>query len=119
MTSTPSIQLYFDYVSPYSYLAWHLVRRVAARDGRSVEPIPILFAGVLDALGTRGPAEVLARRRYLIRDVVRKAAVADVPFGLPATHPFNPLLALRLSSLPLPPADRLAMIDAFWTAIWG
>jgi 2-hydroxychromene-2-carboxylate isomerase len=119
MTAVPSIRFYFDFVSPYSYIAWHLVRRVAAKDGRSVEPVPVLFAGLLDALGTRGPAEVPARRRYMIRDVVRKAADAGVPIELPAAHPFNPLLALRLSSLPLQPADRFALIDAFWSAIWA
>lgn len=54
------IEFCFDFVSPYSYLAWTQVGELGARVGHDVEPIPVLFAGILDALGTKGPAEVPA-----------------------------------------------------------
>ncbi len=48
----------FDYLSPYAYLAWTRMPALAARHGRAVEPVPVLLAGLLNALGSVGPAEI-------------------------------------------------------------
>jgi 2-hydroxychromene-2-carboxylate isomerase len=48
----------FDYISPYAYLAWKTVHSVAERNDCAVEPVPILFAVLLDAFGHKGPAEI-------------------------------------------------------------
>jgi 2-hydroxychromene-2-carboxylate isomerase len=41
-----------------------------------------------------------------------------VPLNPPAFLPFNPLLALRLSILPLADRSRRALIDALFEAVW-
>jgi 2-hydroxychromene-2-carboxylate isomerase len=82
----------------------------------AIEPVPVLFAGLLDAHGTKGPAEVPARRTNLIRDVARKAQRLGVPIDVPFAHPFNPLLALRVASLP--GIDQKQVIDALYRAAW-
>ena len=110
-----TVRFCFDFLSPYAYLGWSQVRRL----GLPLEPVPILFAAVLDAHGTRGPAEVPARRRYLIHDVARLAHRLQVPLVLPPAHPFNPLRALRLASLPMRPDHRLALIDALFRETWA
>jgi 2-hydroxychromene-2-carboxylate isomerase len=109
------LRFYFDYISPYAYLAWTQVRAL----GVEVEPHPILFAALLDANGTRGPAEVPARRRYIIRDIVRIAHRFGVPVVAPPAHPFNPVLALRVTALDMAPAQRSALIDALYRAAWA
>jgi len=105
----------FDYVSPYAYLAWTQLHALGARVGASVEPVPILFAALLDAHGTRGPAEIPARRTYLVDDTLRSARRLGVPFTPPPAHPFNPLLALRVSTI----APERALIDALFAATWA
>ena len=95
------IRFHFDFISPYAYLAWTQIHALAARHGRSVEPVPVLFAALLDHHGTKGPAEIPAKRRYLMFDVVRKARALGVPIGPPPAHPFDPLLALRVASVPM------------------
>jgi 2-hydroxychromene-2-carboxylate isomerase len=114
-----SLRFVFDYQSPYAYLAWTQIHALAARFGVTVEPVPVLFAALLDAHGTRGPAEVPARRRYLIRDVARIAHHLGVPFALPPAHPFNPLLALRVSSLPMTAEQQRVLIDGLFRAAWA
>jgi 2-hydroxychromene-2-carboxylate isomerase len=114
-----ALRFYFDYVSPYSYVAWHQLPAIAARHAQAIEPVPVLFGAVLDAHGTKGPAEVPAKRRYLFKDVYRKARRAGVPLTLPPTHPFNPLHALRASSLALPDDARRRLIDALFAAVWA
>lgn len=41
-----------------------------------------------------------------------------VPLNAPAFHPFNPLLALRVSSLPLHVPQKLKLIAALFDAVW-
>jgi 2-hydroxychromene-2-carboxylate isomerase len=114
-----TLRVYFDYISPYSYVAWHQIPAIAARHAQSIEPVPVLFGAVLDAHGTKGPAEVPAKRRYALKDVYRKARRAGLPLALPPAHPFNPLLALRASSLALPDDARRRLIDALFAAVWA
>jgi len=112
------VRFYFDFISPYAYLAWTQIRRVVEPSGRAVEPVPVLFAALLDAHGTLGPAEIPAKRRYLLKDVARKAALFGVPVGLPFAHPFNPLLALRVASLDMPTDVRAHVVDSLFRAVW-
>ena len=114
-----ALRVYFDYVSPYAYIAWHQLPAIAARHAQSIAPVPVVFGALLGAHGTKGPAEVPAKRRYIIKDAYRKARRAGLPLTLPPTHPFNPLLALRASSLALPDDARRRLIDALFAAVWA
>jgi 2-hydroxychromene-2-carboxylate isomerase len=113
-----TIRFYFDYVSPNAYLAWTQLHAVADRYAASVEPVPVLFAGLLEAHGQLGPAEIPAKIAWMSKNNLRKAARLGVALNPPAFHPFNPLLALRVSSLPLDPPARRALIDALFQAVW-
>jgi 2-hydroxychromene-2-carboxylate isomerase len=113
------LRFHFDYISPYACLGWTQIHALAAKHGRTVEPVPVLFAGLLDAHGTKGPAEIPAKRIYVAKDAMRKARVLGLKLAPPPSHPFNPLLALRISSLPLPAEARKAVIDRFFVATWG
>lgn len=112
------IRFFFDYVSPYAYLAWTRLPLLGAKFERTIEPTPVLLAAILNTHGQLGPAEIPAKRRWVYANVARLAARFDVPLRPPAAHPFNPLLILRLSSLPLGSEDRRALIDALFRAAW-
>ena len=63
------LTFYFDFISPYAYLAWaRLVRR-----GQPFELRPLLFAVLLAHHGQLGPAEIPAKRAWLISDTLRQA----------------------------------------------
>jgi len=120
MSSSPSpIVFFFDYISPYAYLAWTQIHALAERHGRGVEPIPILFAGLLNTYGNKGPAEIPPKRIYIFKDVLRSAHKLGVPLSPPPSHPFNPLLALRTTSLVTDPASRRALIDELYRITWA
>ena len=116
---TPPLAFYFDFISPYAFLAWTQVHAIAERNDRTVAVIPVLFAGLLEAHGTKGPAEIPAKRAYLFRDVYRKAHRLGLPeLRPPPAHPFNPLLALRVASLPMDAAEQRRLVDALYAATW-
>ena len=112
------IRFYFDYISPNAYLAWTQLPALAQRTGCSIEPVPVLFAGLLEAHRKLGPAEVPPKMQWMWRNVARKAALIGVQLHAPAFHPFNPLLSLRASSLPLQSEQKLRLIDALFGAVW-
>ena len=113
------IRFLYDYISSNAYLAWALLPKLAARYGAVLEPVPVLFAGLLEAHGQLGPAEVRPKALWMARNNLRKAALLGVPLHPPAHHPFNPLLSLRASGLPLPDAPRSALVTALFTAVWA
>ncbi len=117
--SARSLRFYFDFISPYAYVAWTQIHGLAARHGRAVEPVPVLFAALLDANGQKGPAEIPRKRIYVFKDTLRIAHALGVPFAAPPSHPFNPLLALRIASTDLDPASRRQVIDTLFGATWG
>lgn len=88
------VQWYFDFISPFAWLQLH--RLAALRERIAIEPVPILFAAVLDKLGQLGPAEIPGKRDFTYRFVQWRAERLNVPLRFPPAHPFNPLLALRL-----------------------
>lgn len=114
-----AIRFYFDFVSPYAYLAWTQIHALATKHDRDVAPVPVLFAGLLNACGQKGPAEIPAKRVYMFKNVLRLARGLGVPLTPPPSHPFNPLLALRAASLPMPEATRRALIDRLFAATWA
>ena len=114
----PTIQFYFDYESPNAYLAWTQLPKLAARHGFDVEPIPILYAALLDANGQLGPGEQPTKGRWMFKNMMRKAALLGIRLNKPAFLPFNPLRALRVSILPLEEQTQRALIDALFEAVW-
>lgn len=85
---------YFDVISPYAYLHLKLFGKIA--QPLDIEYRPVLFAGLLKHWGTKGPAELPAKRRHTYRQCVWIARANDIPFTMPPLHPFNPLKVLRL-----------------------
>ncbi len=117
--SRAPLRFLFDYISPYAYLAWTQVQALAGRQQRTVEPVPLLFAGLLNALGTKGPAEVPVKRLYIYKHTFRLAHGFGVPFAMPPAHPFNPLLALRVTAAVEDVASRCRLVSALYAAAWG
>lgn len=86
---------YFDYISPYAYLQSEVLDRF---DGLArIEPVPVLFAGLLGHHGQKGPAEIPSKKRQTFREIVWLADRHGIALTLPPAHPFNPLPLLRLS----------------------
>lgn len=108
-----TIHWYFDVISPFAYLQWPSIRRLAERERISFKPI--LFAGLLDAHGQLGPAEIPRKRQFTYRHVLWRARRAGVTLNFPPAHPFNPLAALRLC---IAAACSAEAIDAVFAHIW-
>ena len=86
---------YFDFVSPFAYIGLHRLKELPA--DLAIEYRPVLFAGLLNHWGQKGPAEIATKRRYTYRWSHWWAKRLGFPLRYPAAHPFNPLHHLRLA----------------------
>lgn len=91
-----SIVFHLDPISPYACLAFEALPQALEGLSYAVEYRPLLFAGLLQHHGQKGPAEIEPKRAWTFRDVAWRAHRLGVPLQTPAQHPFNPLPLLRL-----------------------
>jgi 2-hydroxychromene-2-carboxylate isomerase len=113
------LRFHFDFISPYSYLAWCRVGDFARDHDLRVEPKPTLFAALLNHLGHKGPGEIIEKRTYMFKDCQRMAAQLDVPFVPVFSHPFNPLPSLRATLLDMDHVTRQQLVTNLFNATWA
>ncbi len=103
------LEFFYDFVSPYSYLASRRVEAIAARTGATLRWRPFLLGGVLKATNNKAPAETPAKYAHLKIDCARWARRLEVPLRFPAVHPFSTVLAMRCALA----AERLGRLVPF------
>jgi len=113
------IQFWYDFASPFSYLAATQVEALAARAGARVEWRPMLLGAVFKDIG--GPnVPILAmsesKRRYTGRELDSWASAWQVPYRWNRHFPLRTVTALRLALLA---GDRIADVShALFRAAW-
>ena len=85
---------YFDFISPFAYL--QLSRFETFQEDLEINPVPVLFGGLLKHWGQLGPAEIPPKRKFVYRFFKWQADQNNILFKMPPRHPYNPLAALRL-----------------------
>jgi 2-hydroxychromene-2-carboxylate isomerase len=112
------LEFFYDFVSPYSYLASTRVEALCARTGASLRWRPFLLGGVFKATGNRAPIETVAKGRHMWTDLTRWANRYEVPLRRPRTFPVSTVLALR-AALAAPPEALPAVSHALFRAVWA
>ena len=59
-----SVEFYFDFGSPYSYLAYQALPAIAAAHGAQIVWRPMLLGGVFKATGNHSPAEIAPKSAW-------------------------------------------------------
>ena len=87
--SNAPVDFYFDFSSPYSYIASEWVEALAARHGRTVSWKAILLGATFQAAELKSPVSHPIKREYSLHDFVRSARFAGVPMVMPAKFPIS------------------------------
>lgn len=106
------LSFFFDFASPYAYLAFDEVLRIGAEAGLPVTLRPAMVWAILKAQGIPPPMETETRRRYMLADMERSAAFFGLPYRQPDPLPMSAHLALRMwigfaGEQPDPPVDLI------------
>jgi 2-hydroxychromene-2-carboxylate isomerase len=92
---TRTLEFYFDYGSPYSYLADTQVEAIARRAGATLVRKPMLLGGVFKATGNHSPAELPQKSAWSGFDMPLWARHYGVPFQRNPFFPVNTLALMR------------------------
>ena len=89
------IDFYFDFASPYGYLASRKIDEIAARYDRDVTWRPFLLGIVFKIVGTGPMFNYPLKSDYFFNDLPRSARRLGVPVTMPPGAPHNTISAAR------------------------
>jgi 2-hydroxychromene-2-carboxylate isomerase len=112
------VLFYFDFISPYSYLASALIAKRPELRAIDFALRPVVLGTMLAKRNAVGPGEIESRRRWGAADALLLAARYDIPFEGPPSHPFNSIYALR-SVCAVEERQRLPLAEAYFRAAWA
>jgi len=95
MTSQAPVDFYFEFSSPYGYIASQLAEDFENRIGRELRWRPFLLGPVFKLTGQAPLVEVPMKGEYSKRDFLRSARMHEVPYRHPAKFPIGTVAALR------------------------
>ncbi|MGH8773196.1 MAG: 2-hydroxychromene-2-carboxylate isomerase [Burkholderiales bacterium] len=81
------IEFYFDFSSPYGYLASCRIDEIAAKHGRATVWRPILLGAILKITGAQPLTSVPLKGDYSKHDMARSARLMGIPFKFPSVFP--------------------------------
>ncbi len=95
MSTSKTIDFYFDFSSPYSYIAAERIEAIAAQGGRTVRYCPVLLGIVFKQMGIPPLVHIPLKGEYSIRDFVRSAHFYGLAFTFPDPFPIASQAAAR------------------------
>jgi 2-hydroxychromene-2-carboxylate isomerase len=93
-----SVEFYFDFGSPTTYLAWTQLPAICAETGATLTYRPLLLGGVFQATGNASPVTIPAKGRFMLQDLQRFASRYRVPMQFNANFPINTLTLMRIAT---------------------
>ena len=115
-----TVEFYFDFGSPATYLAWTQLPRLCAESGAQLVYKPMLLGGVFQATGNASPVTVPAKGRFMLQDLARFARRYQVPMQFNPHFPINtlPLMRAAVAVQQRLPERFEAFLTLIFQAMW-
>ena len=109
---------YFDFISPYSFLAHKEIRKIENKASIMIKYRPILLGGLHNLHGIKAPAFIPAKARHMIRDCKLIAERNNVKFKFNSYFPIRTLNLMRGVFVAEEDNFKNYYIDNIFDAIW-
>jgi 2-hydroxychromene-2-carboxylate isomerase len=90
-----TVEFFFDFGSPASYLAWTQLPRIARDADAQIVWRPMLLGGVFKATGNQSPVMIPSKGSWMLKDLARFASRYGVPMAFNPHFPINTLTLMR------------------------
>ena len=112
------IEFFYDYLSPFSYLADTQLPALANRTGAGIIYRPALLGATMKATGNSGPLVIRGKGNYNVTDFQRWAKRYGLPAKFSPHFPFNSIRLLRAAVAAQIHGGFSAFHTAAFRAIW-
>ncbi|KAK0673483.1 thioredoxin-like protein [Cercophora samala] len=121
MATKPKITLYVDTVSPFAYVAYHILRNDPLFRTVDVEYIPIFLGGLMHKCGNTAPIKIKNKDKWINHERLRWSHHFSTPMispNLPPDFPAPSLPIMRCLAT-LPPSKLIPALDLLFKKHWA
>ena len=112
------LEFYFDFISPYSFLAHKQIREMENKEGIKVIYKPVLLGGLHNLHGIKAPAFIPAKAKHMVRDCKLIAEKNNIRFKFNSYFPIRSLNLMRGVLVAEEDNVKKYYIDNIFNTIW-
>jgi 2-hydroxychromene-2-carboxylate isomerase len=113
-----SFEFYFDFASPYSFLAHKQIRRIEKENSIIIKYMPILLGGLFNLSGIKANADIPIKAKYMIKDCKMWAEKNNISFKFNNYFPIKTLNLMRCVLVAEKKDFTQMFINKIFDAIW-
>ena len=114
---TNSLDFYFDFISPYSYLAYKKIKKLKETEKIKINYFPILLGALHNLNNIKAAAFIHSKAKFMIRDCKMVAKKFNIKFKFNESFPINSLSLMR-GILVIDESKIKKYIEKFFEAYW-
>ena len=115
---TRLFDFYFDFVSPYSFLAHEEIKRLEKKNLVKVQYKPILLGGLHNLHGIKAPAFIPSKAKFMIRDCKMVAEKKKIKFKFNSYFPIKTVNLMRGVFIAKEDGFESYYIDKIFESVW-
>ena len=112
------LDFYFDFISPYSFLAHKEIRKIENKENINIRYNPVLLGGLHNLHGIKAPAFIPAKAKHMIRDCKLIAEKNNIKFKFNSYFPIRSLNLMRGVLVAEEDNIKNHYIDSIFNTIW-
>ena len=95
ITMTKSIEFYFDFSSPYSYIGYKEINQLEKKGAFKVKYMPIFLGGLHNSAGITPAAFISIKSKYMVRDTKLVSERKNIKFNFNSYFPIKTINLMR------------------------
>ena len=113
-----SFDFYFDFISPYSFIAHKKIKKIESEYNFKIKYKPILLGGLHNLHNIKAPAFIPSKAKFMIRDCKMVAEKNKIDFKFNSYFPIKSLNLMRGVLVAEEDGVKDYYIDEIFNSIW-
>tara|TARA_B100002051_G_scaffold211279_2_gene202926 strand:- start:217 stop:804 length:588 start_codon:yes stop_codon:yes gene_type:complete len=115
---TKSIEFYFDFSSPYSYIAYKEIKKLEKKNSLKIKYMPVFLGGLHNSAGITPAAFNNLKSKYMIKDTKLICEKKNIPFNFNSYFPIKTVNFMRGAIISEKENFEKIYIEKIFNAIW-
>tara|TARA_B100000959_G_scaffold54184_1_gene56520 strand:- start:1281 stop:1868 length:588 start_codon:yes stop_codon:yes gene_type:complete len=115
---TKSIEFYFDFSSPYSYIGYKEIKQLEKKSSFKVKYMPIFLGGLHNSAGITPAAFISVKSKYMVRDTKLVSERKNIKFNFNSYFPIKTINLMRGFIIAEEDNFEKIYIEKIFNAVW-